>query len=978
MLPQPWEIGLLGGLCLRLGPHEVSRFRTQKTAALLAYLALFPQPSHPREVLLDILWPDSAPDAARNSLSVALSSLRRQLEPPGIPSGSVLLSDRTHVRLNPAGCATDVGAFLSAVAGASSTDDPAVRAGRLTEALGLYRGDLLPGFYDEWVLPERERLVEACLQAHLSLADALQRLGQTDRALEYAHRAVARDPLREDARRVLMRLLQTAGNPSAARQQFRDLARGLREELDAAPSAETVALARSLGVDLTGATSKKSVSPAFPRSAAPLPSPVPDKALTVCLLPPQFTRFFGREREVADLCQCLLSAPSALATVTGPGGTGKTRLALAVAERLHRETGRPVWFVPLADVSDPAYFPETLRETLRLPEAAAKPALEQVIALLTSLPCLLVLDNFEHLADGGAALVHTLRERLPDLACLVTSRTVLGLPGEQDHPLSPLPTPSLNGTPERLLQCPSVQLLADRSRARRPDFAVTPRNAAAIAALCIGLEGIPLALELAASWAGALTPAQMASRLSSRLDWLTTTRRDVPARHWSLRAVLDESFRLLPDDVGRFFARLSVFRGGWTPEAAASVCEEPEALALLDRLAECSLVMTQEVGEARRFGLLETLREFTGEHLAADEFPALAARHAAFFIHLAEEGKTAQGAAWEFWLDRMEPEQENPRAALRACGDGRGETGQELRLAESCWKFWAVRGRIAEGRAWLAGALERAPSPSPRRTEALLGAGCLAWLQADYPAAESWLRECLAAARTEDAPRMVALALLNLGNVAAGQGRSDQAWERYEECLSVRRALGEPAGIASALNNLGDAAYWRGDLNQARALLAESLEIGRRHGDRYGVAVTLSTLAGVETEAGDLGGARACLQECSALVAQIGDPRLTALVLEHAAALAQASARLERAVSLWGAAARLREQVGAPASPVKGRRLAQALAACRASLGAQGFSACWEHGQSLEALEAVAAAAAEVSAEIFAEISENGENGAVV
>jgi DNA-binding SARP family transcriptional activator len=349
----PWRIELLGWLRATQGDRVVARFRTSKTGALLAYLAYHSHRSHPREELVELLWPECYLETGRRSLRVALTSLRHQLEPPGIPPGAVVVANRASVRLNPDVCVTDVGLFEASLRCAARTDDPTERTQRLVEAAELYRGDLLPGFFDDWIVPERQQLLEAYVKALGQLATLCEQVGDWDAAIQWARRLVGADPLAEEAHQNLIRLLTAAGKPAAALRQYHDLERLLRVEVRAAPEAALRALARELeaqaaGVHLVGLTSTAEAPPvAAERSrwSAPLnPAPLGTPATATAgpgsgvrgYLPPQFTRFFGREAEMARLEAPLCGDPAAgrHVTLTGPGGTGKTRLAQEAAARV--------------------------------------------------------------------------------------------------------------------------------------------------------------------------------------------------------------------------------------------------------------------------------------------------------------------------------------------------------------------------------------------------------------------------------------------------------------------------------------------------------------------------------------------------------------------------------------------------------------------------------------------------------------------
>jgi len=976
-MDRPWRIELLGRLCARQGAQEITRFRTQKTGALLAYLALNLPRSIPREALLDALWPEHDIDSARNSLSVALNSLRRQLEPPGVPSGAVLIADRSQVRLNPAAVTTDVAEFEAALQTAEQAATNNERVSFLTSAVELYRGELLPGHYALWVAAARDRLRDAYLAALRPLIRHLAQARDYERALDYAHRAVQADPLREESHRNLMRLYIALGRPAAAWEQYQELQRLLQEQLGTEPSAATRQLAEQLK-QTTGEMGTRGIaleqhrhrdtekraelkgqsaeSPARPVALRPQPS--------LPRLPMQFTRFFGREEEIARLQKELDLSPHGpslrggegrganaqrLITLTGPGGTGKTRLAIEVARRVAEAFGGAVWFVSLADLADPRLIPGTIADTLGLPSAANVEPLEQVVEFLNQpgervigasndgentpspVPSLLVLDNFEQVAAGGAHVVQALRKRVPTLTLLVTSRRPLDLPGEQEFPVPSLPTPDIEPqrvsepltthpsplTPPDLMQFASVQLFVDRAQARRADFQITPGNAASVAALCAQLEGVPLAIELAAARARVLTPAQMLERLNERFNLLATQRADKGERHRSLWAAIDWSYRLLPPELQRFFARLSVFRGGWTAEAAEAVCgsvavgeygsQAPTpphyhtpTLDFLAQLRSHSLIHADEDVSEMRFRMLESLREFAEEQLSEEERAALADRHTAYFLNLGAQARPhLNGARQVEWLTRLETEHDNFRAVLERClRKSRGEcrepiekacasslstpAEQGLRLAEALARFWEIRGHFTEGREWLARALEQTcEERTVLRGKALIGAGHLAYSQGDYAEARALYEESLAICREKGISQDIAVSLSSLGNVAYRQGDYAGARTFYEESLSTYRALGDRWGIAGALGNLANVAHSEDDLTRARELNEESLAIWRELGDEKSIAYTLNNLANVAQSEGDLTRARALHEESLRIKRTLGNWRSIGISLAN-------------------------------------------------------------------------------------------------
>ncbi len=460
LLSAPWRITLLGGLEAHRQEWHITRFSTQKTAALLAYLAFYRDRAHPREVLIGLLWPEADEGAGRNRLSTALSSLRNQLEPPGTPASAVLRAERFSIGLNPVAVQSDVSEFEGAIRAALKADRNAEQTPLLSEAVSLYRGPLLPGYYDAWILTEAERLAGLFFDATSRLIQNLEAAADLTMALSHARQAAALDPLREEAHRHLMRLLAATGRPGAALGQYKEYERQLEEETGEEPSAALRALARQIehesGLTASAMTASL-VAPVRAReTAAPLPphtaeaagalstlreaEPAPG-ALALPALPLTLTRFFGREQEIAALSKLLLSAEVRLLTLTGSGGTGKTRLAIEVARRLRGHFPGAIWFVPLAELRDPARIAQTLLDNLRIGRLPQREPLEQIAEALSKQPCLVVLDNFEQLVEGGADLVGTLLGCAPSLTLLVTSRQLLSLTGEREMPLMPLPTP---------------------------------------------------------------------------------------------------------------------------------------------------------------------------------------------------------------------------------------------------------------------------------------------------------------------------------------------------------------------------------------------------------------------------------------------------------------------------------------------------------------------------------------------------------
>jgi predicted ATPase/DNA-binding SARP family transcriptional activator len=1005
-----WRVELLGGLRVTRGERMITPFRRQRVEALFAYLAFYGHRAHPRGALIELLWPEIDPEVGRNNLRVLLHRLRDSLDEPESAADGLLLTDRDTVRLRPAAFTTDVTDFAAALESAAAARDPVERARASTAAMALYRGELLPGAFEPWVLTERQHLAEVYLGTLHQLVEALEQTGDLERALTVARQAVATDPLREEAHYDLMRLYAAAGQPSATLRQYQELERLLREELGETPSAATRALAEELQqsartiivarstpsgerqLPALGSRLPANGAPAWPEAASPEPGAAPK-----ALLPVQLARFFGREEEIARLEELLCSSVIRLVTLTGPGGSGKTRLGIAVAGRLEQAFGGAVVFVALADLTDIRQIPGAIADALGLARVAGVEPMAQVIDALGSQPWLLVLDNFEHLVaspprgvePAGAPLVRSLLERVPTLTCLVTSRQPLGIAGEQEFVLLPLPTPRRSEPLERVTQYASVQLFLDRARAVRADFRLTEGNTPAVAELCDRLEGLPLALELAAARTGVLTPQQMLKRLAAsgpspagRFDLLVSRR--VSSRHRSLLAAIEWSYQSLSPELQRFFARLSVFRGGWTLEAAEAVCEAPDALDDLEQLRQCSLVYADEAGlpegAAMRYRLLETLREFAAQQLSAEEQAALGRRHAGYFLALVEQAEAAlalQGPERAQWLDRLEEEHDNLRAALdgslAATDPERERCELGLRLAAALADFWFTRGFMSEGRERLAAAMARmarcpettAPDVHPCPTlplvetdldlwiKALDGAGKLALAQSDFGAARALFEQRLALHERRDDAEGVLATLLRLATVTGCEGSLTEARSYYERGVALSEQLGDRRSLAQSLGGLGGIAELEGDYPRASSFFEQSVPLAREVGASEYLVWGLHAWGFVTWQQGDVDAGRALLEESMAMFREMGHRYGLARSLKRLAGLSLAMRHTERAARMYGAAVSLREVIGSPLGPLGQAELDRDVAAIRASLGEPAFAQAWAEGGALTLEQAI-------------------------
>jgi predicted ATPase/class 3 adenylate cyclase len=720
-------------------------------------------------------------------------------------------------------------------------------------------------------------------------------------------------------------------------------------------------------------------------------------------LPVQLTSFIGRERELTEVKRLLTT--TRLLTLTGSGGCGKTRLTLQVAADLLEEHPDGVWLVELAALADPALVTQTAAAALGVREEAGRPLIETLVDYLKPKALLLVLDNCEHLLSACAQLAEHLLRACPQLRMLATSREGLGIAGELTYrvPSLSLPEPRQLPPVERLMEYEAVRLFAERAVFTEPCFAMREQNAPAVARVCQRLDGIPLAIELAAARLKALPVEQIAVRLDDRFRLLTGGSRTALPRQQTLRAAIDWSYDLLSEPERALLRRLSVFAGGWRLEASEAICagegiEDWEVLDLLAALVEKSLVQYEEAGNEARYRLLETIRQYGAEKLtAAGEEAGLRERHRDWYLALAEQAKPElHGPRQGEWLARLEEEHDNLRVALAACIQ-RGEAEAGLRLGGALWWFWMVRGYLGEGRERLAGALALPGSEgrTAARGRALNGAGALAHHQGDFEGARALYEESLAIFRQLGYQLGISELLNNLGILARYQGDYEGARVLYEESLAIKRQLGHQQGIAASLGNLGIVAFEQGDYEPARAfceeslaifrqlghrqgisqslnilatvaryqgdyegagaLYEESLAISRQLGHQWGIAHSLDGLGHVTSDQGDYAAARALYEESLAIFRQLGDQRGIALALDGLAALAAAhQGQPERAARLSGAAEALREAVGAPLSPHERAEYHRHVAATRAALGEEAFAAAWEAGRALSLEQAVA------------------------
>lgn len=676
-------------------------------------------------------------------------------------------------------------------------------------------------------------------------------------------------------------------------------------------------------------------------------------------LPLQLSSFIGREKELVEARRRL--AETRLLTLTGTGGAGKTRLALQVAAEVIEDFPDGVWLVELAPLTDPELLPQAVATALGLGEEGGDRTLAETLAdALRLKSLLLVWDNCEHLIDACARLAETLLRTCPILRLLATSREALEIGGETVLPISSLSLPAGPPLPptETLAGYESVRLFVDRATTALPAFRLSDGNAPAVAQVCSRLDGIPLALELAAARIRVLTPQQIASRLDDRFRLLSGGSRTALPRQQTLRALIDWSYDLLPPAEQALLRRLSVFAGGWPLEAAETVCagaevEEWEVLDLLSRLVAKSLVVVEPPDEGQvRYRLLENLRSYARERLAeTGEATALAARHRDWFLALAEEAEPhLSGPEMPHWLDRLERDLENFRAALSFSRQAGGESLP--RLAGALSRFWYGRSYLSEGLGWLEDALAPAAAVSIR-AKVLNGAGMLSWSCGDYAKSRAFHARDLELRRELNDTRGIARALGNLGILASEQGDFTQAGALYAESLTLYRTLGDDLSLAHMLNNLANLHTAQADYTGAGPLLRESLALYRQVGNGAGIAAALHNLGDLHTKQGLLDEAKPYFRDSLSAQQTLGDKQRIASTLTHLAETAHAQADFERACLLFAAADGILQASGIPQLALDSRGTI-GLGQMRAALGEQAFRALWSQGQMLGQDRAIA------------------------
>ena len=979
-----------------LGPLEavaegrVVALDAAKPRALLAILLLHAGEPVASDRLIEDLWADRPPATAAKVLQTYVSQLRKALGKNSIVTGP------SGYKLQIEPDCLDLDRFERLVTQAREEEPPAA-AQSLREALALWRGPPLAEFaYESWAQGEIGRLEELHLTALQDRIDADLALGRADELIGELERLVAEHPLAERLRAQLMLALYRSGRQADALEAYRSARTALVEQLGIEPGSALHRLERAV----LDQDPQLDLAPAAPARPLARPRARP-------------TSFVGRSRELREIRTLLSDRNVRLLTLTGTGGTGKTRLAVEATAGLDAEFPGGVVLVELAPISDPDLVAGTIADALDLHERPGHQTLEVVLAYLRGRRALLVLDNFEHVLEAAATLTDLLTGA-PGLTLLVTSRAPLDVPEERIHtvPALRLPDRSRPLDVAAVRRIEAVRLFVDRARAARPDFELSDANADVVAALCLRLDGLPLALELAAARIKLLSPADILARLGERLEPLKAEPgTGLPERHRTLRAAIEWSHDFLGAEEQALFTSLGVFVGGFTLDGARAVAGELEldVIAGLESLLNNSLLRTEPMaGGEPRFGMLETIREYAVERLdERDDRQAVRRRHAGFYLPLAEEAEPALlGPQQLSWLERLDAERDNLRAALTWATEAReGDIG--LRTAAALWRYWPLRGFESEGRDRLERLLALRSGSEEARAKALAMTASLAFVMGDHEAVrhygdaslpvlrrlaedvrglpEWWLAGTLgviaqSALALGDFDRARALsdealevgrrsgdlmtesyAHSNAGVVLAWRGELDEAERLIEESVRLARQVGNVRSVAHWTRSLGGIAFARDDYAKARRLFEESLALHRTLDDHWGISHSLSSLA-LAFERSDHDTARRLVAESVALELNSGDLPGLVFNFEVCARMAAAESRRERAVRLYACArSALRGSAGNHPAEVWPNP-ETAVAQLRSELGEEAFAEAWAQGGAMSFDESLDYALAEETA----------------
>lgn len=925
------------------------RLQRRKVELLFAYLVLHPEPNgHAREKIAALFWGDTTDEQARTSLRTHLAVLRKAL------GEGALTTTRGRIELNPdLKLHVDVWEFLR------------LRVGSPETAIDFYHAALLADVDDEWVETERARLRSLYVESLLRVTQQLRSQSEYDRAMDLARKAIQVDPANETAYQHLMFCEMVRGNRVNALKRYDECEQALRDQCAVVPSAETQALYHWI---------KQTPATFAPNAARTTNLPIP------------LSSFVGREKELAQIKSILMG--TRLLTLVGAGGSGKTRLSIQVSMELMNTFRDGVWWVELANLSNAALVPQAVAKALNIAEVAHLTMTETLVQILGSKQMLLILDNCEHLLAASAQLVNELIRHCPDLKILTTSREPLNVAREAVWQVSTMTVPNELLTRTQLLMgYEGVRLFVERARAVNPNFALTDDNALDVIEICQRLDGIPLAIELAAARTQVLSARQIAARLDNRFSLLTSGNRTALARQQTLRALIDWSYDLLSEIERIILRRLAVFQGGWTLQAAEAVVGDQGQInvpQVLSQLVNKSLIYAEQdhVGDTR-YNFLDTIRHYAHEKLdESGEEEILQARHRDWFISFAELADAQTRTAEQLlWLSRLELEHNNLRAALeysrqQAQKDNNVST---IRLAAALGRFWGLRGYWSEGRAWLAPALE-CNLCTAAHAKALLGLAELVSWQESYTISQPIYEASLSIGRMLGDKWSIACAsthsLIVEDDDAKCQAMFDEglsiaqemkdfwltamAFQRMsistlrrgqdattllEQGLAYARQTGDRWLISSALNNLGEILRSQQDYVRVAPLYEEALAIQRVLDDKSGIISSLHNLGHVALRQGDPAHASALFKESLALNREHGRKRGMAECWAGLAGVAAARRLPVYAAKLLGAADALFVEIKTTMDPADRFEFDHNATMTRQQITEDEFYRAWEEGR---------------------------------
>ncbi len=922
-----WHIQMMGTFRVTYKEREFPVHSSKRASSLLAYLAFRNGNAINRDELTEAIWPNDDPEATRARLRTTLTLLGKLIDTGSEEQRNIIQADRLTVTLDAEQCTTDVDNYFALLrrCGRAVHADEAEMLFR--ETLTIYGGELLPQFEDAWIALERQTLQEKHLQALRSLARLCLARSAYDEAIDFTRQEIACDPLNEDTHVLLMEMYLSQGKAACAIMQYQQLERLLEQSLQVTPSPKAVSLYKQIRVEhsVQAQTSRSESDRWHLGSSKPL---------------------YGRQNELLRLTE--LVAPfgdkrcrSRLVTVFGPGGVGKTHLSQVVARNLTHDFGDRVWFVPLADLMRPHQIEAAIANAMNIDRAVQVPLQTQILDKLADHGGLLILDNFEHLVEGGDAVVAQLIDASPNVRILVTSRQHLNITGEHLFELLPFHQPDLSGV-ERLsalvdaaTELPGVSIFLSRAQAVRPGLSLTEENVRAILDICNRLEGLPLSLEIAASRAAVLSMQSLLSHLDDQLDLLVEHRSQSPLRQRSVRNTIQWSYSLLRPELKSLIVNLSVFRGGWLADAASTICVVPtcsilHCLDLLDELRTCSLVTTTEVRGQMRFTMLYSITVFAGELLAkSGDTETICDRHQLWFTEYVERKSPESRAD----VDAVMDEYQNIVTAIEHGLRERAQRCQSLlslRLCNTMKDFWMARG-LAHEASLLALRLADFDLPEEERavaqtlaaqlllprgeyalahqlaTEALLAAeksgniktlaeaqivlARISCLRSDYSNAAEYAERARRDAEIINSPVLQAEAQILLGMTNWYTANFQVGHRHFEQALALYEVAGSKRGQALSRFRISTILRELGDLEGARRLINDALPVYRELGDIGGIAMCVHDLALVALFSGDTNTALEQMQEAMLLLKKVGNRGSTASCLTNMAEILRETGR---------------------------------------------------------------------------------------